>query len=654
MDVPRWLLGKPKDLRDRGVFQHLSLVAFFGWVGLGADGLSSSAYGPEEAFRQLIGHEYLAIALALAMALTVWVLCASYARIIELFPSGGGGYAVASKLLGPQAGVISGSALLVDYVLTIAISVSAGANAVFAFLPAEWEPFKFSAVIGVVLLLMVMNLRGVKESIFVLTPIFLVFVVTHATLLAGVIGAHVGEVEEVARHVGTSASSDLGTLGLGGLALLFARAYALGGGTYTGIEAVANGVGIMREPRTQTARHTLTLTGVSLALTAGGIIVCYLLLDLHPSETEPMNAVLAKRFASETGIGNAFVILCLLSEGALLFVAAQSGFVAGPTVMANMATDSWLPHQLAALSEQLTIRNGIYLMGGAALLTLFYTRGDVHQLVVMYSINVFLGFTLSNLAMSRHEAAQASYQWSALGIHLLAFVLCAAVLVLTSVEKFSAGGWVTLLVTGGVIALAHRIRSHYRSVGELIQKLNLKLNVELAAEMPALGEEASAPQPAVEMDPEKPTAVVLVGGYSGLGIQTVLEIERVFPGQYHQIVFISAGIVDSGAFKGAGEVDALREKLGRDLERYVEFARRRFGWAADRDVAIGTDAVFELERLCRQVYLRFPLSVFFAGQLVVRQPTWWYRLLHNETAFAVQRRLQFDRLPMVILPTRVH
>jgi amino acid transporter len=654
MDVPRWLLGKPKDLRDRGVFQHLSLVVFFAWVGLGADGLSSSAYGPEEAFRQLIGHEYLALLLALAMAFTVFVLCSSYGRIIELFPSGGGGYAVATKLLGPNVGAVSGSALLVDYVLTIAISAAAGANAVFAFLPPEWQEFKFAALVGVVLTLMFLNLRGVKESILILTPIFLIFVVTHATLIVGVIGAHVGEVGALAGSVTSSATVDLETLGLGGVVLLFARAYALGGGTYTGIEAVANGVSMMREPRAQTARRTLMLMGVSLALTAGGILVAYLLLDLHPSETEPMNALLAKRFASESGIGSAFVVLCLLSEGALLFVAAQSGFLAGPTVMATMATDSWLPHQLAALSEQLTIRNGIYLMGGAALATLFYTRGDVHQLVVMYSINVFLDFTVSNLAMTKHELSQTARRWRAIGIHALAFLLCASVLTLTSIEKFSAGGWVTLVVTGAMVALAFRIRRHYRGVGELIQRLNLKLNVELGAEMPTVSDAPTEPHRVAEMDPEKPTAVVLVGGYSGLGIQTVLEIERVFPGQYRQIVFISAGIVDSGAFKGAGEVDALREKLGRDLERYVEFARRRFGWAADCDVAIGTDAVFELERLCRQVYLRFPLSVFFAGQLVVRQPTWWYRLLHNETAFAVQRRLQFDRLPMVILPTRVH
>jgi amino acid transporter len=632
------------------VFQHLSLVAFFAWVGLGADGLSSSAYGPEEAFRQLIGHEYLAILLALAMAFTVFVLCTSYGRIIELFPGGGGGYAVASKLLGPRVGVISGSALLVDYVLTIAISVAAGVNAIFAFLPAEWAPLKFTALVAAVLVLMVLNLRGVKESIFVLTPIFLIFVVTHATLIAGAIGPHVSELGALARDVSTSASNDVATLGLGGVALLFARAYALGGGTYTGIEAVANGVGIMREPRVQTARRTLVMMGVSLALTAGGILVSYLLLDLHPSETEPMNALLAKRFASETGVGQAFVVLCLLSEGALLFVAAQSGFLAGPAVMATMATDSWLPHQLAALSEQLTIRNGIYLMGGAALATLFYTGGDVRQLVVMYSINVFLDFTISNLAMTRYQLHQPQREWRSLGIHALAFLLCITVLIVTSIEKFSVGGWVTLAVTGAMVALAYRVRRHYRGIGEMIQKLNQRLNVDLLApELPA----SNARNP-IEMDPEQPTAVVLVGGYSGLGIQTVLEIERVFPGQYRQIVFISAGIVDTGAFKGAGEVHALRQKLERDLQRYVAFAHQRFGWVADYDVAIGTDAVFELERLCRQVFLRFPRCVFFAGQLVVRQPTWWYRLLHNETAFAVQRRLQFDRLPMVILPTRVH
>jgi len=136
------LFGKPRDLSDSRLFHRLSLIPFLAWVGLGADGLSSSSYGPEEAFKALGGHTYLALGLAALMAFTVLLISAAYRRIIEEFPSGGGGYVVASKLLGPSAGVVSGSALLVDYVLTITISIAAAGDALFSFLPPAWHGAK--------------------------------------------------------------------------------------------------------------------------------------------------------------------------------------------------------------------------------------------------------------------------------------------------------------------------------------------------------------------------------------------------------------------------------------------------------------------------------------------------------------------------------
>src|SRR5262245_1200293 len=178
------IFGRPRDVRDPKIFHHVSLIAFFAWVGLGADGLSSSAYGPEEAFKHLVDdrgvpHYHLAVFMALAIAATVFIISYAYSRIIEHFPHGGGGYLVATKLLGQHAGVVSGCALLVDYVLTISISIASGANAIFAMAPSSVQQWRFPAEIAMTLLLIVMNLRGVKESVVILTPIFLTFVVTH-------------------------------------------------------------------------------------------------------------------------------------------------------------------------------------------------------------------------------------------------------------------------------------------------------------------------------------------------------------------------------------------------------------------------------------------------------------------------------------------
>src|SRR5256885_977972 len=143
MKLTDLILGRRKDLREPGIFHRMALIPFLAWVGLGADGLSSSAYGPEEAFKALIDkdgnpHYYLAVGLAVATALTVFIISASYSQIIRHFPYGGGGYVVATKLLSSKTGVVSGSALLVDYVLTITISVASGADAVFSFLPEKW------------------------------------------------------------------------------------------------------------------------------------------------------------------------------------------------------------------------------------------------------------------------------------------------------------------------------------------------------------------------------------------------------------------------------------------------------------------------------------------------------------------------------------
>jgi len=660
------LFGRARDLRDPKVFHQMSLVAFLAWVGLGADGLSSSSYGPEEAFKAL-GHfdpagcyeaagdvpcqfvpdfGYLAVFLAIATAATVFIISWSYRRIIEEFPHGGGGYIVASKHLGPYVGAVSGSALLVDYVLTIAISLAAGGDAVFSFLPEAWLPAKHVTVLAVLGILTIMNLRGVKESVKVLTPIFLIFLCTHAFLIFGAVGSNVRHVGEISAMISTEGKSHIGAAGMIGVMLVFLRAFSLGGGTFTGIEAVSNGMAIMREPRIRTAKRTMLLMATSLAITASGILLAYLLLHVLPHKGKTMNAVLAENFVGGGALAGAFVAVTMVSEGALLFVAAQAGFVDGPRVMANMALDQWMPHRMAALSEQLTMKNGVYLMAIAAAILLVYTNGSVDALVVMYSINVFITFTLSNVAMIRHavHARQANWRRAAF-VHGLAATVCGMILTVTIVEKFTEGGWVTTVITAALVTLCFLIRTHYRAVGAKVAKLSKDL--ELDTPPPA---DLIAPE---ELDPEKPTAVVLAGGYGGLGLHTLLQIPRTFAGQFRQVVFVAAGVIDAGAFKGKDEIDVLRDNIERDLAKYVTFAKAHMGWAAESDFAIGTEAVTELDRLCREVALRFPRSVFFAGKLIFQRDSWYQRLLHNETAAAVERRLQFAGLPMIVLPVRM-
>jgi len=644
--IKRLLIGAPRDLQDRRLFHRLSLIPFLAWVGLGADGLSSSSYGPQEAFRALGQHTFLAVAVAAMMAFTVALIAAAYSHIIEHFPHGGGGYGVATKLLGSRAGAVAGSALLVDYVLTIATSIAAAGDATFSFLPPEWAWAKLPFEVLVIAGLTTLNLRGVRESVLVMLPIFIIFLVTHAVLIVGGIAFHAADLPGTVAHIRSGYDQGLTTLGIGGMLVLFARAYSLGGGTYTGIEAVSNGLPIMREPKVQTGKRTMVYMAASLAFTAAGLLLCYLLwhVQLEPGRTA--NASLLERMTAGLPGGAVFLVVTLLSEGALLAVAAQTGFLGGPRVLSYMAVDSWVPHRFGALSERLTTQNGILLMGAASLAALFYTRGEVSQLVVVYSINVFLTFSLAMLGMLRHwladRDAPRGLRARRIGLFAAGLALCVTILAVTAAVKFREGGWLTLVVTGALLTLCFLIRRHYARAAATMQRLYAELgNLPLRHDGPA-----------EEPDPKKLTAVVLVASYSGLGIHTVLNVFRAFPDVYRGLVFASVGVVDSGEFKGEGAVEALRERTEAMLRRYVALARG-LGVPATYRLAIGTDAVDTAETLCLAVAGEFPKSTFFAGKMIFERERWFHALLHNETALALQKRLQWSGRTMVTLPVRL-
>jgi hypothetical protein len=404
----------------------------------------------------------------------------------------------------------------------------------------------------------------------------------------------------------------------------------------------------MREPRVETGKRTMVYMGVSLAFTASGLLLSYLLWQLSPVAGKTMNAVLVERVATGVPLGSVFVGLTLFSEAMLLVVAAQAGFIDGPRVLSNMAVDSWVPHRFAALSERLTTQNGILLMGGAALAALFYTRGDVGHLVVMYAINVFVTFSLSMFAMLRfwlqHRASRPEWK-TRLVLFGLGFAMCVTILGITIYEKFLEGGWVTVTITCLVIALCFLIRRHYRSAAQRVDQLYRELG-DLAAARPEAVD--SLPEP----DPGGAVAAVLVESYGGVGIHTVLNVFRAFPHHFKGLVFLSVGVVDSGEFKGEHAIEQLRARTAEMLARYRELAAELKIPATIR-FRLGTEVVSTAEELCLEVAREFPRAMFFAGKLIFQRPKWWHRLLHNETAQAIQERLQWAGRTMVTLPIRV-
>jgi hypothetical protein len=646
------VLGKPKNPLDPTVFHQISLVAFLAWVGLGADGLSSSAYGPEEAYLALGQHYLLALPLALMMAFTVFIISASYSQIIELFPTGGGGYLVATKLLGEKSGLVSGSALVVDYMLTITISVASGADALFSFLPPSVHGLKLFTEVFLILGLIFLNLRGTKESVQFLLPIFLLFVLTHVVAISLGVGTRIGELPIVASTSMQESLTDVRGIGIWATLAILLHAYSLGGGTYTGIEAVSNGLQILREPRVETGKRTMLYMSVSLAFTASGILLCYLLHQVVHESGKTLNASLwAKVYGvvlgGETSVAASLVILTLITEAALLLVAAQAGFIDGPRVLSNMALDSWAPHRFSLLSDQLVTRDGIWFMGLTSLGFLLYTQGRVNLLVVMYSINVFLTFTLSQLGMCRHwwEVRRTQSVWlRKLCLNGLGLLLTGTILVVTVTIKFAEGGWVTLLVTFCFISLCYFVRSHYNRVRRALKSLDDTLLT--------IPFQPNLKEPVPPKNPTAPTAAIIVRDFDGVAVHALLTIPRLFPNHFKNVVVISVGVIDSGQFKGHKEIDNLRYAKEEDLKSFVEFANC-LGWYAEYRYSLGVDLMAELEELCTAVVRDFPKSVFFSGKLVFQEENALSRFLHNHTPATLQQKLQFAGLDMMILPIRV-
>lgn len=651
------IIGDARSPHDRTIFHKLSLIAFFAWVGLGSDGLSSSCYGPEEAFRALQTYPYLGIFVALGSVLTIFVISASYSQIIELFPSGGGGYLVASKLLSPTFGMFSGCALIVDYVLTITVSVASGADAVFSFLPVEWYPYKLEFAIAGIAVLTLLNLRGVKEAVAPLIPIFLIFVITHAFVIIYAPITHLTNVQEVVKTTMSDVHNASAKMGFAGMLLLILRSYCMGAGTFTGIEAVSNGLPVLREPRVRTAKRTMRYMAISLAVMVMGLMFAYLLYRVEPQSGKTLNAVLFEHVTGDWGDRSKtwFVIVTLASEAMLLFVAGQTGFLDGPRVIANMALDRWFPTRFAVLSDRLVAKNGILFMGIAAFIVMFLTRGSVQILIVLYSINVFITFVLSQLGMVRHwwsTRTGVKHRWWKLLINGVGLVLTVFILVSVTVLKFHEGGWITLLVTGSLAGIAVVIKGHYYKTGRLLSKLD---NLVEVAESSGSGTTPGKTQDMKShqgFDPTAKTAVLLVSGFNGRELHTLFSVFRTFEKTFRNFVFVDIGMVDAGNFKGLAEIEHLQAQIKSDLDRFIYFVQRN-GYYAEGFYSIGVDVVEEIAQITLKILERFPNPVFFGGQLIFPNDSFLSRWLHNYTVFAVQRRLYSKGIPVVIMPIRV-
>jgi hypothetical protein len=466
-------------------------------------------------------------------------------------------------------------------------------------------------------------------------------IVAHASNLPQLVPDTVGETGELAKSIGWT--------GVAGMLLL---AYSQGGGTYTGLEAVSNNVNLLAEPRVRTGKMTMFYMAVSLAVTAGGIILLYLLWNAQPVHGETLNATTFRHIIASMGLGGEMLNHVLLAvvlafEAGLLFVAANTGFLGGPSVLSNMASDSWVPHQFRYLSTRLVKQNGILVMGIAALAILFWTGGQVTLLVVLYSLSVFLTFAVSLFGLClywwRHRKDTDNTRWvRRFLLSLSGFVICAGILAILLVERFTQGGWATVLIIAAIAGLCVFIRNHYRETKRAIRSVD-----RVFANQPFGPDKDS-----IDPDPEAQTAVFIVGNSRGGGLHALLWVQRMFPGHFKNFLFVNARTVDSHVYGGEGAMEKMRADAARTLEFFVDFCQSH-GMASASYIGFGTDAVEEITRMCEQISREYPNSIFFTSKLIFATDNWFTRLLHNQAALAVQRRLHFEGLQMVVLPMKV-
>ncbi len=296
-------------------------------------------------------------------------------------------------------------------------------------------------------------------------------------------------------------------------------------------------------------------------------------------------------------------------------------------------------------------------MGIGAIILMIYSGGSVKFLVILYSINVFITFSLSQLGMVRHwwlSRKKEGHWKKKLFVNGIGLVLTLFILISVAVLKFDEGGWITIFITGSLIALAVVIRRHYGKTRRLLGRLNGLVEV-ADSEMDNIDRKVSAGERRAaepQCNPKEKTAVLFVNGFSGTGLHTLFNIIRLFQGMYKNFVFVQIGMVDSGVFKGVEELESLKAHIQKESDKYVSYMRAH-GYYAESITSIAVDVIDETVRVAPGILERFPNAIFFAGQLVFPEDTFFTRWLHNYSAFAIQRRFYHRGIPIVILPIRV-
>jgi amino acid transporter len=467
MSLGNLLFGKPLASQEDGE-QRLGPVAGIGVFGL--DALSSAAYGPEAALTLLIPLGALGIRYVVPISFSIIVLLVivyiSYRQTIAAYPGGGGSYTVARENLGPRVGLFAAAALIVDYVLTVAVGISAGVGALVSAVPSL-QLHTLSMCLGILVVITLINLRGIREtgSLFMI-PTYLFIGTLLATIGLGLFkaltnGGHPAPV--VAPHMLPATATAVSTW-------VIVQSFASGCTAMTGVEAVSNGVKAFREPAVDAARRTLTaIIGILILMLAG---IAWLAQVYHVGATDPGQAgydsLLSQLIGAIAGKG-LFYYITMGAILAVLALSANTAFADFPRLCQIVAEDGYLPHAFTSRGRRLVFSQGIYVLAGLAALLLIVFRGVTDRLIPLYAVGAFLAFTLSQGGMVVHwMRAGGKGAWHSMLINGLGAVATAATVVVVLAAKFLEGAWVTVLLIPSLLAVMLFVNRHYRAVADEI------------------------------------------------------------------------------------------------------------------------------------------------------------------------------------------
>ena len=482
----RWIIGEPlasEKLEGQLLPKHLALPLF------ASDPLSSVAYAPQELLMILLlgGLAFLSFAPGVAIAVIVLlvVVVASYRQLIKAYPSGGGDYEVAHKNLGEKAGLVVASALLVDYIMTVAVSVASGVDNIISAIP-ELNGARVEIAVFFVILIAAVNLRGVRESSKAFAiPTYLFIASIFVMVVIALVRTALGD-PPVAESAGYGVQAE--SLSQAAFILLLLRAFSSGCSALTGVEAIANGVPAFRLPKVKNAQKTLVAMGAIAIILFAGLVAVALITRVHYAEdachligfanctTEPQRSLIAQIASAVFGNNSIPFFVIQATTAAVLLLAANTAFNGFPLLGSVLAKDKYAPKSLSTRGDRLIYSNGVLILAGAAVLILVVYRANVTQLIQLYIIGVFVSFTLGQTGMVRHwwgmlknGCTDRGSVWRGLAINALGAVMTAVVLIVVTITKFTHGAWLVFVIMPILFALMLGVNRYYRDVDKEIE-----------------------------------------------------------------------------------------------------------------------------------------------------------------------------------------